>query len=104
MPLYEYECERCGRFTELRPMSMAAEPCDCPSCARAAPRIISAPRLACMSSENRRAWERNERSAHAPRVSKRSGCGCSGAHVCGTDQKPTTVASKPHARPWMLGH
>jgi putative FmdB family regulatory protein len=41
MPLYEYQCERCGvRFERYQPMS--AEPIDaCPECAGHAHRVIS---------------------------------------------------------------
>ena len=112
MPLYDYECSQCGEFSAFNRMSEAFEPKDCPECGESSRRIISAPHLACMPAENRKAWERNERSAHEPRV-KRRGCGCSGAHTCGTgagkDKAAATTpalqrSTKTTSRPWMLGH
>lgn len=110
MPLYDYECEDCGRFSGFNKMSDCNEPLPCPSCGAAGRRVLSAPNLACMSQDNRRAWERNERSAHEP-MAKRKGCGCSGAHSCGTGKSQEAAAkpalqqsSKLSSRPWMLGH
>ena len=119
MPLYEYECEACGVFTALRKISESAEPVPCESCGCESPRIISVPRLATMGKAQRQAHERNERSAHEPRMSRKSSCGCSGSHTCGAGgmaskpaQKVNPETGKPAlqmqtkrtARPWMVGH
>ncbi len=69
MPMYEYYCHGCdNEFTMLRPMSECSEPASCTVCGEAAPRQISAPRLATMSAERRFAHQTNERSQHEPRV------------------------------------
>ncbi|HEC75408.1 MAG TPA: zinc ribbon domain-containing protein [Methylophaga aminisulfidivorans] len=80
MPIYDYRCEQCGEFSALRKMSESSLPCTCESCGEQAPRIISAPNLALMNGNTRSAYERNEKSAHAPRQARRSSCGCSGSH------------------------
>lgn len=42
MPIYEYECPKCGeRFSLLRPMRQAQEPAPCPKCREEARRVIS---------------------------------------------------------------
>lgn len=111
MPIYEYQCDRCGTFSNSIPMSRAAEPAACPECGAGSPRIISAPFVAGLSMPLRQAWERNERSAHEPRVSRKSACGCRGAHTCRPAAEPSRVAgaalqasTRTHSRPWMLGH
>ena len=106
MPLYEYMCEQCGPFTELRRMSECELTAECPDCNAEAARMISAPRLAIMETNNRVAWERNERSAHEPRQITRS----NDHH--GHDHKGKHNHAHHHAhqhghgggRPWMLGH
>lgn len=47
MPLYEYRCPSCGnQFEQLRRLSQADEPTDCPKCeAKDANRVMSAPSL-----------------------------------------------------------
>jgi putative FmdB family regulatory protein len=121
MPIYEYECDDCGVFTALRSMSQSSLPANCEFCGCESPRILSVPRLAVLGKSQREAHERNEKSAHEPRVARRSGCGCSGSHTCksGKDSSiskpaqkvnPATGApalqmqTKKTARPWMLGH
>jgi len=67
MPIYEYDCDACGDFTALRPMSVRSEPCDCPACGTPSPRVIrTAPGLATMAGSTRAAHETNERASHAP--------------------------------------
>lgn len=102
MPLYEFMCAECGPFTELRRLSECDMPMECPSCAAQAARMISAPRLAIMAKNNRTAWERNEKSAHEPRLAK---TGHDHAH----DHKGNHGHNHQHkhthnGRPWMLGH
>jgi putative FmdB family regulatory protein len=112
MPVYEYLCEKCGPFTEIRPMAECDEPHDCPDCSRAAPRVIlTAPRMSSLSTERRIAHATNERSAHAPRSSAQSGhahgAGCS---CCSGTSKRRVKRGKgggksfPTARPWMISH
>lgn len=45
MPLYDYECSRCGGFRAFRPMRDSQLPQDCPSCAASCERTLSAPFL-----------------------------------------------------------
>lgn len=114
MPLYDYQCESCGTFTALRKMSESANPTLCESCGEMAPRIISAPHLALVSSSTRVAHERNEKAAHEPRQARRSSCGCTGSHSCKPASKEKdnsttkghglSMQTKKTARPWMLGH
>jgi putative FmdB family regulatory protein len=112
MPVYEYECETCGVFTALRKMSESNEPAFCDECGCESPRIMSAPRLAVLDKTQRVAHERNEKSAHDPKVAKRSSCGCTGSHTCKSNTKVNQetgkaalqMQTKKTARPWMLGH
>jgi putative FmdB family regulatory protein len=119
MPTYDYECLECGGFDAFRSMSVRNEPTACPHCATLSPRVFaSAPRLACVSPENRRAHETNERARYAPRSSRDglegsygrlkhpAGCGCCsdsgrrGATVTAADGAKTF----PSKRPWMISH
>ncbi|MFJ5445517.1 FmdB family zinc ribbon protein [Methylobacillus methanolivorans] len=116
MPMYEYRCDECGVFSALGKMSTSSEPTICPDCGELSERIVSAPRLAIMGKAQRSAHERNEKSAHEPRSTRRSSCGCSGGHTCGSSStsKQSTqgkekgsllqMQTKKTARPWMLGH
>jgi putative FmdB family regulatory protein len=105
MPLYDYECERCGPFTALRPMADYDAPLDCPDCGASAPRVmLTAPRLGATDRLQLAAHATNERSAHAPRRSSHgAGCGCcsgSGAKAKSTPQ----VKGFSNRRPWMISH
>ena len=121
MPLYEYECGRCGVFSAMKKISEFNEPAECNTCGESSARIISVPNYALLGKAVRVAHERNEQSAHEPRALRRSSCGCSGNHTCQTsNRKPENVQglgvatnsqlapfqkqTKPTARPWMLGH
>lgn len=122
MPLYEFNCPTCGPFSSMRRMSESALPMACTECGKESIRIISMPNFAVMAKERRSAYERNEKSAHEPKMQKRSACGCSGTHSCGSAslaagsaverkglaQKGQNdvfqVQTKKTARPWMLGH
>jgi putative FmdB family regulatory protein len=117
MPTYDYACPSCGGFDAFRSLADRNEPATCPECSTASPRVfVSAPRLACVSSETRFAMDTNERAQHEPRSSKSidgsygrlkhpAGCGC-----CSTSKKATTVRapdgakSFPSKRPWMISH
>ena len=112
MPIYEYECDACGVFSALRKISESSLPACCDMCGAESARIMSAPQLAVLGKTQREAHERNEKSAHEPRVAKRSSCGCAGKHTCKTSTKvnPDTgkaalqMQTKKTARPWMLAH
>jgi putative FmdB family regulatory protein len=54
MPVYEYLCDDCGPFKDLRPMAECDDPQVCPQCEIMAPRVIlTAPNFFCMPSESR---------------------------------------------------
>ena len=83
MPVYEYLCNDCGPFTDMRPMAECDAPQDCPRCEGESPRVIlTAPNFFCMPSDKRKAHATNERSANAPKTvgeykaSHGPGCGC----------------------------
>lgn len=108
MPLYEYQCRKCGPFTEIRSVDRSGLPADCPECGRASAKIFPIINLRTMRPENRMAHERNERSAHAPHV---CGAGCShgpskpkAARVKSGDRPALQSSTKRNRRPWMLGH
>jgi putative FmdB family regulatory protein len=113
MPVYEYLCNGCGPFTDLRPMSECDDPQACPRCETSSPRVIlTAPNFCCMPAEKRKAHAVNEKSGHAPKTlaeykaAHAPGCGC-----C-TGKKPARLMTKtrsgakgfPTARPWMISH
>ena len=113
VPVYEYLCNDCGPFTDMRPMAECDDPQDCPQCAIEAPRVIlTAPNFSNMAADRRKAFATNERSANAPKTlgeykaSHKPGCGC-----C-SSKKPSRLMTKsrggakgfPTARPWMISH
>jgi putative FmdB family regulatory protein len=101
MPLYDYHCSACGDFRAWRRMSEAAEPVDCPSCAAPAARAVVAPSLALMNGHIRIAHQRNEKSAHEPRIVSKNehGHGRGGHHGHHHEHGHGTGG-----RPWMIGH
>lgn len=96
MPLYEYDCSRHGVFETMHSMHDAQAPERCPSCGEQAPRVLSAPRLARVSAHERKARDRNEKSRHEPRLSRKTN------HPPKTE-RPALQASH-HSRPWCLEH
>ena len=115
MPVYEYLCDACGPFTDMRPMSECDDPQGCPGCEASSPRVIlTAPNFLCMPSDRRKAIAINERSSHAPKTldqykaSHGASCGC----CSGESKKPARLMTKtksgakgfPTARPWMISH
>ncbi len=111
MPVYEYECNTCGVFSALRKMSESRLPAFCKACGEESRRILSVPKLAVMDKQQRTAHERNEKSAHVPKQTRRSSCGCTGSHTCNTPKvneetgkTAFQMQTKKTARPWMLGH
>ena len=109
MPLYDYGCEMCGPFREWRSMSEWQADVPCPSCCLPAPRLAAAPVLGALSSNNRIAHQRNERSAHEPKVVRREDLPRHPRHH-GHAVSPLVkqqfgeVRSSPPDRPWMVGH
>ena len=108
MPYYEYQCDACGPFMLLRPLSECSSPVDCPDCHEQAQKIFPVVNLRNMSPTNRIAWERNEKSTHAPHVCS---SGCSHKHKPAKpkpkqkDGRPALeMSTKKNRRPWMLGH
>ena len=118
MPTYDYACDDCGEFDALRSVAARNEPCACPRCGAESVRVMShAPRLACTSPQQRRAAEVNERSSHAPRMSRDtdagnygplrhpSGCGCcTGKSKAPRSAADTGLKSQVGRRPWMISH
>jgi putative FmdB family regulatory protein len=112
MPVYEYLCNDCGPFTNMRPMAECDEPDECPGCGLEAPRVIlTAPRFSNMSASARTAHATNERSANAPKTvgeykaSHRPGCACCSGKTSRLVTKSRSGAKGfPTARPWMISH
>ena len=98
MPLYEYDCDDHGVFESMHSMQDAEQPERCPSCGVPSPRVLSVPRLACVSRNERIARDRNEKSRHEPRVAKQQKQAKSPAN-----KRPALQASHS-SRPWCLGH
>ena len=112
MPVYDYECARCGPFTDMRPMAECEMPCACPDCGASAPRaFLTAPHFSTLSAERRRAHATNERSAHAPKTSAEfkaahgAGCACCTGRAGRMVQRGKRGSkSFPASRPWMISH
>lgn len=68
MPLYAFDCARCGSFDAFRPVTDAAAAASCPGCGAPARRCYTPPGLALMARPMRRARDREEQSAHEPAV------------------------------------
>ena len=103
MPTYDYLCDTCGAFERRRPMAESSELATCPICHASASRMLTAPRLNLMSSANRNAEARNEKSAHAPEVVQ--------TLQSGQREIPEVAKHRNHqhnprppTRPWMMGH
>jgi putative FmdB family regulatory protein len=104
MPVYEYACKDCGHFSALRPMAERDIAATCPGCGTPASRVLSAPRLALVSPNIRRAHETNERSANTPRTSRTYGGGHSPGCGCGQHAPVSARRVGAGQRPWMLSH
>lgn len=114
MPTYDYDCPACGGFDAFRSLAERNEPVPCPDCCRESPRVwASAPRLALLATETRRANALNERAAHEPKSSRDyarlkhpSGCGCctTGSLRSATQRAANGAKAFPSKRPWMISH
>jgi putative FmdB family regulatory protein len=70
MPRYAFSCGACGPFDVWRPAAEAGAPLRCPTCGAPAARVFTAPGLARVPAPLRAAREREEKSAHAPEVTR----------------------------------
>ena len=108
MPVYEYDCARCGSFVASRKIAARNDPSPCPECGTCASRVIlTAPAFSGMPATSRVAHATNERAAHDPKFSSahRAGCSCCAGAGKTTSAKsagaPKAFADK---RPWMISH
>lgn len=108
MPLYDYQCDRCGPFRAWRGMNEAGEAVPCPTCIAPAERAVGFPMLAILPRNNRIAHERNERSAHEPMVKHREELPPAGGHAHPLDPRIERQFGHVHQshshRKWMVGH
>ena len=102
MPSYQYACPACGAFSAMRPLAEYDLPAPCPGCGQECPRALTVPHFANMDANRRVAAAVNERSANAPRSTRKHGPGCA---CCAPKSKPPGQAKGfPAARPWMISH
>jgi putative FmdB family regulatory protein len=99
MPMYEYHCQGCGIFTQLRKIHESDVLTHCPMCGDQSKRIISAPRLSVISTTVRLVHSRNEKSAEEPRRVSRPDVVAEGGKL--KRRHPHLHAQH---RPWMLSH
>ena len=110
MPLYDYECRDCGAFRDWRPMSEWNADVPCPDCSLPSRRQAAAPMLGVLSTNTRIAHERNERSAHEPKVVRREDLPRGQRHDHHHNINPLikqqfgNVRQSPPDRLWMVGH
>ena len=117
MPTYDYLCRSCGPFEARRPMSESQAAMACLDCGSPSLRLPSAPLLNLMSSNNRYAETRNEKSAHEPDVVHTMGPRVHGnshghSHARAGLKAPSNTISQARpmqathdpTRPWMIGH
>ncbi len=90
MPIYDFHCDACGPFAAMRAIAERDRPAPCPACGTIAARLVTAPSLALMSGERRRAHATNERASHAPRHSSEGGGGA--RHRPHIRERPAFVA------------
>lgn len=45
MPTYDYDCDRCGPFSESHPIAEFDLPQPCPACGNSAPRALTLPAI-----------------------------------------------------------
>ena len=102
MPVYDYNCAKCGPFESSRPMKESSEPAACPQCAALTARVLVAPSLNLMQASTRKAEIRNEKSANAPEVVSRITPDAS--HRAHRHHEAHDHKRQKPARPWMIGH
>jgi putative FmdB family regulatory protein len=97
VPIYAFECSRCGPFDLSRPMAQASDPAACPGCSASARRLYTPPGLALLARPVRGALDREEKSAHEPEV-VRSKTGRPLPHLQAHGH------GHLHAPPWAMSH
>lgn len=102
MPMYEYQCDECGPFTEILSLQNYTPRCLCPNCGEQAKRVISAPNFPTLPRATRIAHERNERAAHEPKHARKETT--KRGHQCTASCNHKKGLQKGNNRPWMLGH
>jgi len=70
MPNYDYDCQRCGPFSESHPIADYARPQACPACGDLAPRALTLPAIGGASAEP---------AAASPFRAHPGGCSCCAA-------------------------
>jgi putative FmdB family regulatory protein len=68
MPVYVFSCRDCGPFELSRPMAETGRPARCPICLRDSRRVFTPPGITRLATPVRRVLEKEEASAHEPRV------------------------------------
>ena len=113
MPVYEYMCDACGPFTDMRPMAEFERPQPGETWGAQSPRVIlTAPNFSCLPASTRIAHATNERSKSAPKTvgeykaSHGANCGCCSGKRPSRLTTRTKSGAKgfPTARPWMISH
>ncbi|MFT3733655.1 MAG: zinc ribbon domain-containing protein [Rhodocyclaceae bacterium] len=107
MPLYDYECPRCGSFELMRSISTRDDSAHCPDCGTQASRLVGVPSYALMDAGTRTAHATNERARHEPKLASQHvhgpNCGC-GKPGRSTVRTPEGAKTFPSKRPWMISH
>ncbi|MDR2565316.1 MAG: hypothetical protein LBC97_04520 [Bifidobacteriaceae bacterium] len=69
MVSYTYRCSTCGKFDRFAPMGAGGTNTSCPTCAKSARRVFTAPRIGRSSTDPRmKLIEATERTACEPQV------------------------------------
>jgi putative FmdB family regulatory protein len=77
MPVYDYLCDRCGPFTETKPMAESDLRQKCPTCRRKAPRaFLTAPYFATFGRAATRVAGDRSGLGRPLSAAHRSGCNC----------------------------
>jgi putative FmdB family regulatory protein len=108
MPLYTFDCARCGTFDALTTIAKRNDARACPQCGTATMRnAVTAAALACMPRHVRGAAEINERNQHEPRHSSQHHHGATAQckpRSGGGDVARAKAKTFPQKRPWMISH
>jgi putative FmdB family regulatory protein len=107
MPIYEYECPKCGRFEVVQKASekpVKADPaCSCADCPRAAKRVISAAAFHLKGS----GWYKTDYASKSGAVSSSGSSGSSGssssADDSGSDKKKKKDGETKEKKPAACG-